>query len=56
MVYVRWSLEGSCSCVDGPDIVVELKKLDLGIVWLLCSDTLSARLCWLGPVSTRCTF
>jgi hypothetical protein len=26
-----------------------------GIVQLLCSDTLSVRLCWLGPAFTRCT-
>jgi hypothetical protein len=27
-----------------------------GVVRLLCSDTLSVRLCWLGPAFTRCTF
>jgi hypothetical protein len=56
MVYVRRSLGESCSCIDGPGVVVELKKLDLGIIWLLCSDMLSDMLCWLRPVSTRCTF
>jgi hypothetical protein len=28
----------------------------LGVVWLLCSDTLRVRLCRLGPTSTRWTF
>jgi hypothetical protein len=28
----------------------------LGIVQLLCSDTLLVRLCWLGPASPRWTF
>ena len=28
----------------------------LGVVWWLCSDTLSVKLCRLGPASTECTF
>jgi hypothetical protein len=45
----------SCSGVDGPWHCRGAKKA-LGIIWLLCSDTLSVRLCWLGPASTRCGF
>jgi hypothetical protein len=31
-------------------------KEALGLIWLLCSDTLSVRLCRLGPASPRCAF
>jgi hypothetical protein len=31
-------------------------KEALGVIWLLCFDTLSVRLCRLRPASTRCTF
>jgi hypothetical protein len=55
MVYMRQSLGGSCSGVEGPWRYRGAEET-LGIVWLLCSDTLSVRLCRLGPVSTMCTF
>jgi hypothetical protein len=37
------------------DVIMEPKKA-LGVVWLVCSDTLSVMLYQLGPASTRCAF
>jgi hypothetical protein len=55
MVYVRRSPGGSCSGVDGPWRCCGAEQT-LGVVRLLCSDTLSVRMCRLGPAATRYTF
>jgi hypothetical protein len=55
MVYMHRSLGESCSGVGGPWRCRGAEEA-LGIVRLLCSNTLSVRLFWLGPTSTRCTF
>jgi hypothetical protein len=54
MVYMHQSLGGSCGGADGSWHCRGAEE-DLGVVRLLSSDTLSVRLCWLGPASTRCT-
>jgi hypothetical protein len=41
--------------VDGPWRCCGAEQT-LGVVWLLCSDTLSVRMCRLGPAATRYTF
>jgi hypothetical protein len=53
--YMHQSLGGFCSGVDGPWRCHGAEEA-LNVVRLLCSDTLSVRLCRLGPSSTRCTF
>jgi hypothetical protein len=55
MVYMHRSLGESCSGVGGPWRCRGAEEA-LGIVRLLCSNTLSVMLFWLGPASTRCTF
>jgi hypothetical protein len=55
MVYMHWSPGGSCSGAVWT-VAMSWTEEALGVVRLLCSDTLSVRLCWFGPASTRCTF
>jgi len=58
MVYMRQSLEGSCSSMDGPWHCHGAREAPglLGIIRLLCSNALTVRPCPLVPASTRCTF
>jgi hypothetical protein len=55
MVYVRRSLGGSCSGTAWT-IEVSWHRRSLGVVWLLCSDTLRVRRCELGSASPGETF
>jgi hypothetical protein len=55
MVYMRRSLGGSCSGTLWT-MAVSWSQKSLGVVQLLCSDTLHVRLCRLGPVYPRWTF
>jgi hypothetical protein len=52
MVYVCRSLGRSC---NGASWTVEesWSQKSLDIIWLLCSDTLCVRLCWLGSASPK---
>jgi hypothetical protein len=55
MVYMRRSPRDRVAASCGPWRCRGAEEA-LGVVRLLCSNTLSVRLCWLGPASTRCTF
>jgi hypothetical protein len=55
MVYMCWSPRGPCNGVVWT-VAISWSRRSSGVARLLCSDTLSVRLCQLGPASTKCTF
>jgi hypothetical protein len=50
MVYMCRSLGGCCSSVVWT-IKVSWSRRSIGVIRLLCSNTLCVRRCWLGPAS-----
>ena len=55
MVYMHQSLGGACSGAPWT-VEVSWSQRSLGIVRLLCSDTVHVSGCWLGLASPKWTF